>query len=111
MSLTEYRPKGTIWAEKVAEDSRIVTVLGPLDVSAGDYLIHTHEGVKVVNGKVFENEYVAVESKPEKDEFHPAGKTVEEVVSYLNDNPDDVDRVIQEERDGASRKGILSYAK
>ena len=108
MSLTEYRPKGTIWAERVAENSRIVTVLGPLDVSAGDYLIHTHEGVRVVNGVVFENEYVEVETKPE---FHPAGHSVDEVVSYLNDNPDEVDRVIQEERDGASRKGILSYAK
>lgn len=108
MTLIEFRPKGTIWAEKVEEDSRIVTVLGPLDVSAGDYLIHTHEGVKVVNGKVFENEYVAVESKPE---FHPSGKTVEEVVAYLDENPDEIDRVIQEERDGASRKGIVSYAK
>lgn len=108
MTLVEYRPKSTVWAEKVDEDSRIVTVLGPLDVSAGDYLIHTHEGVKVVNGKVFENEYVAVESKPE---FHPAGHSVDEVVSYLNDNSDEVDRIVQEERDGASRKGILNYAK
>ena len=108
MTLIEFRPKGTIWAEKVAEDSRIVTVLGPLDVNKGDYLIHTHEGVRVVNGVVFENEYVAVESKPE---FHPSGKTVEEVVSYLDENPSEVGRVIQEERDGASRKGIVNYAK
>lgn len=108
MTLIEYRPKGTIWAEKIAESARIVTVLGPLDVTAGDYLIHTHEGVRVVNGVVFENEYVAVESKPE---FHPAGKTVDEVTSYLRENPDEVDRVIQEERDGASRKGIIEYAK
>lgn len=108
MTLIEYRPKGTIWAEKIAEDARIVTVLGPLDVSKGDYLIHTHEGVRVVNGVVFENEYVALETKPE---FHPAGKTVEEVVSYLRDNPDEVERIVQEERDGASRKGILDYAK
>lgn len=108
MTLIEYRPKGTIWAEKIAESARIVTVLGPLDVTAGDYLIHTHEGVRVVNGKIFENEYEPVE---EKEEFHPAGHSVDEVVSYLNNNPDEVDRVIQEERDGASRKGILNYAK
>ena len=106
MSLTEFRPKGTIWAEKVTEDSRIVTVLGPLDVKAGDYVIHTHDGVRVVNGQVFENEYEVVESKPV---FHPAGKTVEEVVNYLKSNPGEVDRIVQEERDGASRKGILEY--
>lgn len=106
MTLIEYRPKGTIWAEKIEETARIVTVLGPLDVTAGDYLIHTHEGVRVVNSVVFENEYEAV---PEKEVFHPAGSNVDEVVEYMRENPDEVARIIQEERDGASRKGITEY--
>lgn len=106
MTLIEFRPKGTIWAEKIEESARVVTILGPLDVTAGDYLIYTHEGVRVVNGVVFENEYEAV---PEKEVFHPSGNTVDVVVEYMNENPDEVARIIQEERDGASRKGITEY--
>lgn len=111
MTLSEYRPRGIVFAEKVDNDSRIVTVLGPIDVSAGDYLIHTHEGVRVVNGKLFENEYEKVSDNSEPEEFHPAGKSVDVVTEYMRNNPNEVDRIIQEERDGASRKRITEFSK
>lgn len=104
--MKEYRLKGTIQAEKVPENTRMVTVHGPVDIEAGDYLIYTHEGVKVVNGKLFENEYSEVKGDSE---FKPAGKLVDVVVEFMRENPDQVERIKQEERDGANRKGILEY--
>lgn len=108
----EYRARGTIRAEKVEEDTRIVTVHGVENVKAGDYLVYQSGGVSVMSGAAFEKEYVVLEeSVSEARKFTPAGKTVEVVLEFLKANPDEIERVRELEEDGASRKKILDYAK
>lgn len=105
--MKEYRVKATVHAERVEENSRVMTHAGAQDVNAGDYLVYLNGGgTIVVQGDVFDDTYAEIQGDSE---FHPAGNTVEQVLEFLADNPDQVDRVKQEERDGGNRKGILSY--
>jgi hypothetical protein len=84
-----------------------MTHAGAQDVNAGDYLVYLNGGgCVVVQGDVFDDIYAEVKGDSE---FHPAGNTVEQVLEFLAENPDQADRVKQEERDGGNRKGILSY--
>jgi hypothetical protein len=39
--------------------------------------------------------------------FHPANKPFQEVLTYINDHPEDADRVIAEEKAGQRRKSIV----
>ena len=79
---------------------------------AGDYVVYGNDGTRIVKGSEFDAEYVLVETEEsEARKFTPAGKSVEDVVEFLKENPDEVERVKQLERDGGSRKGILNYEK
>lgn len=104
--MKEYRPRGTIRAERIETNKRVGTRNGLVTALAGDYLVYHAAGVSVVNGKVFENEYVEVQGDFN---FHAKGNTVEQVVEFLKNNPDQVDRVIREEKAGANRRGIVEY--
>jgi len=106
MGTKEYRSKKRVIAEKVEESGQVMTSNGPGFAFAGDYLVHEVTGTRVVAGEDFDAEYDEIQGDAE---FHPAGKTVDAVLEFLAANPDQVDRVKQEERDGASRKGILNY--
>lgn len=105
--MKEYRVKATVQAEKVSETARVMTDTGVQEATEGDYLVYLNGGgCVVVQGDVFEDTYAEVKGDSE---FHPAGKTVDAVVEFLRENPDQADRVKQEERDGGNRKGILEY--
>ena len=105
--MKEYRVKATVHAERVEENSRVMTNAGVQEVNAGDYLVYLNGGgTVVVQGDVFDDTYAEIKGDSE---FHPAGNTVETVLEFLKNNPDQIDRVKQEERDGGNRKGILSY--
>ena len=105
--MKEYRVKATVRAERVEENSRVMTDTGVKDVAAGDYLVYlSGGGAIVVQGEDFENTYAEVKGDSE---YHPAGNTVEAVVEFMRENPDQVERIKQEERDGGTRKGILEY--
>lgn len=109
MTIKDYRVSATIKAERVEKGGNVVTHLGPMYAGEGDYLVYQPDGsVTIWDKERFETHYSEVKGN---DEFHPAGKTVDTVVEYMRENPDQVDRIIQEERDGSSRKGIVEYAK
>lgn len=42
-------------------------------------------------------------------QFHPGGKKVAEVMTYLQENPEDAARVIAEEKGGENRPTIVSF--
>lgn len=108
----EYKKRDFIRAEKVVESGRVVVGNGPTQVRAGDYLVYGSGATKVVKGSEFEKEYILVEDEEsEARGYSPAGKSVEEVVNFLKENPDEINRVKQLEKKGGSRKGILSYEK
>jgi len=71
-----------------------------------NYDVNPAVAKRVMAGEDFDAEYDEIQGDAE---FHPAGKTEDAVLEFLAANPDQVDRVKQEERDGASRKGILNY--
>lgn len=102
-----YRVKGTISAERVEEASRVMTTSSVAWANEGDYLVHDN-GTVLVSKDEFERIYEEVSDEGDK-EFHPAGKTVPQVLEFLDENPDQVERVKQDERDGGNRKGILEY--
>lgn len=105
--MKEYRVKATVRAEKIEETSRVMTDTGVSEANAGDYLVYLNGGgCIVVQGSEFDDKYAEVKGD---NEFHPAGNTVDAVVEFLKNNPDQIDRVKQEERDGGNRKGILEY--
>ena len=43
----------------------------------------------------------------EEQRFHPDGKSVAEVQQYLDEHPEDADRVVAEEKAGAARVSIV----
>lgn len=103
----EYRVKGIVKAEKVEKACTLVTENGPGWANEGDYLVYQDDGgVLVVDADTFESVYTV---NTGDSEFHPAGNTVEEVISFLKANPDQVDRVKAEEATGANRKGIADF--
>lgn len=105
----EYRLRNFIRAEKLETNQRVMTTNGAVNAKAGDYLVYG-VNVCVVNGAEFENEYSLVEeSVSESRKFSPVGKTVEDVLKFLREYPDEVDRVKEIEKAGASRKSILEY--
>lgn len=108
MSVVEYRKRARVVAEKVAESGPVSTANGAGYALEGDYLVYAITGVIVVNGAEFEREYEEIQGD---NDFHPAGKTVEVVLNFLREYPDEIDRVKEEEKSGAERKGILEYEK
>jgi hypothetical protein len=71
--------------------------------------------VAVRNGDLVSNEltFMFVEAAPsetdeeEPEEFDPASHTVDEVVAYAEENPDELDRLIGEEETGKTRVTLL----
>jgi hypothetical protein len=42
-------------------------------------------------------------------EFDPFGHTVTEVIDYAEDHPDEIERLIQEERSGKNRSTLITH--
>lgn len=105
----DYKLRTHVRAEKLEKDKSVGTANGVQTGYAGDYLVHVPGyGTKLVKGNAFEAEYVPVgDEEKVVAEFTPKGKTVDVVLEFLSANPGERERVLQEERDGASRKGIL----
>lgn len=108
--IVEYMSTRRVLAEKLDEGEYVNATSGRIWGNAGDYVTYTADGAYVVPGDEFEREYKPIpEDVSEARKFIPAGKTVEQVVEFLKENPDEIERVKQLERDGGSRKGILEY--
>lgn len=107
----EYQAREFVKALKLTEDDNVFTTNGKEFGRKGDYLMQVpDDGTYLVAGEWFDEKYEPVAEKlSEARQFTPAGKTVEEVVSFLKEFPEETERVKQLERDGGSRKGILEY--
>lgn len=106
----EYRWSEILRAEIVEEDSRVNTLAGVEWAKAGDYLVHIDGGVKIATAEYWERMTEPVtEKESEARKFSPAGKSVETVVEFMKENPDEVDRVKAEEKSGGNRKGITEF--
>jgi hypothetical protein len=103
-----YRSTEIIRAYRVEGESvRIPTVLGVMEARDGDYVALVEGGEQILSPDWFEANYSELRGD---NEFHPDGKTVEQVVEFMKLNPDQVPRIIAEENAGAGRKGITGYA-
>lgn len=108
MAIKEYRRIGTVQAEQVEESGQVSLSNGPGWANKGDYLVYENGTVSVVSADNFESRFEEVKGDSE---FHPAGKTVEAVVEYMKEFPDQIRRIQDEESKGAERKGIMEYEK
>lgn len=102
----EYRNKDTTKAMRLEESGTVGTYHGPVYAKEGDYLVRGEYGVYLVPGGVFDEIYVELEGD---NDWSPAGKTVEQVKEFLNENPDQVDRVRKLEFKGGNRKSVMEY--
>jgi hypothetical protein len=108
----EYRTKRTIRAERILIGGRMFTTNGASYVVAGDYLVYRDGLTSVIPKAVFESEYELIDgSEIEKLAFNPVGKTVDVVIKFLRENPDQISRVKGIEEKGTARKGIMEYEK
>lgn len=108
----EYRHREFVRAEKLEGNGTTFTGNGVVEYHEGDYLVYGEKGTVLVKGSVFEREFVLLEeSVREARQFTPAGKTVEAVLEFLKENPDEVSRVKELEASGGKRRGILEYEK
>lgn len=110
MSVQEYRVRDYVRAERIPEDGTVFLSSGAVHGREGDYLVHREDGVYYADAESFEAVYELVpESVSAARKYSPDGKTVEEVIQFFRENPDEVDRVKRLEAAGSSRKGILDY--
>lgn len=108
--ILEFRPREILRAERVEEFARVVTINGVEEAKPGEWLAYVPGGVQILANSYMEREYELVpESVSESRKFTPGGKTVDEVLEFFREYPEEVERVKQLERDGGSRKGILEY--
>lgn len=107
----EFRARETVKAIRLTEDGYVFTKNGKEFGRVGDYLQDVpNDGVFLVSGEWFDENYEPIpEAVTEARKFSPTGKTIPEVLEFLKENPDEIERVKQLERDGGSRKGILEY--
>ena len=106
----EYRYSEILRAELVETDARINTINGVEWVKAGDYLVHVENGVQIVSAEYWERVTVPVtQEESDARRYSPRGKQVDDVVKFLKENPDEVERVKAEEAEGGKRKGILEF--
>lgn len=108
----QYRNVLTIGAEKVEESGMFSTYDGVRFIPEGDYIVHVPGfGTKHVEAHEFDATYELV---PDEEilaqQFTPQGKTVDYVVAFMRDNPQEVDRIKALESAGGKRKAILNYA-
>jgi len=104
--MKEYRSRETIRARRVEKPERISTILGVMTARIGDYVALVPGGEQILSAEYFESHYSEIKGDSE---FVPAGKTVEQVIEFLKENPDQVERVKELEKNGANRKGIAEY--
>jgi hypothetical protein len=110
MGIQEYRLREYVQAERIEHSGTVFTSHGPVFGKEGDYLLHRSGRVVYVVADAFEDKYEPVpEDVSEARKFVPGGKTVDQVLEFLKENPDEVERVKKLEREGGSRKGILEY--
>lgn len=124
--MSYYRSSVIVYATQLDEDQTIVTDTGPVRGNRGDYLVYSNGSTHIVDEATFTSGYELVDepglsttsnaSSTTVDDgsngdtvFHPAGKTVDVVVGYMKSNPDEVSRIQDEEKKGASRSGITGY--
>lgn len=107
MTVKTYRPSNTVEAEEIENGGNYPTVSGLQWGNPGDYLVYGSDGVRIIDGEHFRMHYEEVSVNGEV--FHPTGNTVEVVVEYMRNNPEEIARVKEEELAGASRKGILEF--
>lgn len=107
----DYRSRHAVKALKLTETENVFTTSGKEFAEAGDYLLKSADGlVYLVKEDAFDDMYELVpEAVTAARAFTPDGKTIPEVVEFFKDNPDEIERVKQLERDSGSRKGILEY--
>lgn len=105
-----YKLREFVKAEKLSKNGDVYTSKGREYAKAGDYLVYNNLGTFIVRGTFFEEQYVAVEQdESDARTFTPAGKTVNEVREFMDNNPDECVRVRSLELKGAGRKGITEY--
>lgn len=111
MGVNEYRARNTVRAEQLEEGGNHVTANGVSYIPAGDYLVHIPGyGTRRVEKDAFESEYVVItDAEAEVRAYVPEGQTVEKVLEFLRDNPDEVERIKALESVAGKRKGILEY--
>lgn len=106
-----YRSRVEIQAERIEEAGNVATSIGVMSANVGDYLVYkTPGGTMLVDGESFQDQFEEMASEHSDGEFTPIGKTVEQVIAYMAENPDDVTRVKMIEDDSPNpRKGIMGY--
>lgn len=114
-----YRNREVVTAYQVGEPGESVnTRNGLLWAPSGSWVVFAALGVVIVADKEFADRYavwddsVPVALEPSTDvEFTPLGKTVDDVVEFMDQNPYDVRRIQAIEGATANpRKGIMNYA-
>jgi hypothetical protein len=109
---TEIRPKDEV-LERLARDRVQLQMPDPPDSDEVVNLeVLTHPETTPEPTQADDNESGAGEgtSEPEDEpapEYDPADHTVNEVLAYLSEHPEDRERVLQSEAAGRGRKGIL----
>lgn len=102
-----FKHRDYVKADRVESACVVGTHTGPQTAKAGDYVMYVEDkGAFLVNGEDFDRDFVEIKGDPD---FHPTGNTVETVLAFLDDNPDEMTRIKGEESEGANRKGIMEY--
>lgn len=128
--IREYNLRENIRAERVEKSGRIVTANGPIDVVEGEYIIYRNSGTERVNGQEFEDMYAPVSDSDSENDgaqlysihrnggtkndresaFSPVGKSVAQVIEYMNEHPEEVEAIKRREGESNTpRKGIMGY--
>jgi hypothetical protein len=101
----EYRVKRTIKARRL-NAGVTGTSNGPVTVCDGDYEVYIDNRTFVMSKDVFEDTY---EENEGDNEYSPEGHTVEQVIEFMKENPDQINRVKQIEKQHGERKTIMEY--
>jgi hypothetical protein len=104
--LKQYRDKNTVYAICLVNGGAIGLSSGLGFAGVGDYVIHENGTTRLIEKEDFESRYVELEGDSE---YSPVGKLVDDVVVFMKENPDQVDRIKELELAGAERKGIMNY--
>lgn len=109
--MKSYRNREVVTAYQIAEPGEAVhTRNGVQWAPSGSWAVFGPLGVEIVNDETFVARYAEWENQAEAVEFSPIGKTVETVVEWMEDHPEDVARVQEIEAGTPNpRKGIMSY--
>lgn len=109
--MNTYRNREVVTAYQIAEPGEAVNTRNGIQwAPSGSWAVYGTLGVEIVNDETFVGRYAEWEIPEEVAEFSPIGKTVETVLEWLDEHPDDVERVLAIEGGTTNpRKGIMSY--